>query len=228
MRFPRHAKIFRGQLDFAPLAGVLFLLVIFLLLTSLVYTPGIPVQLSMDQPGGPKTVSIAKSGDILYEREVYRLEDLEKLRTELRRLPAKSPLIVRVDAVAPREVVVRLREMARDLSLKFESAGAAIELPVTEPLPGVLNPSVVVAINLGEQLFYENQIVTESELQVRLKALVPKFSEALTLEVRADKAVPYEAIVRLSALAREAGVKQLLLVTRPRVFDRAPQARSPL
>ena len=42
MRFPRNAKIFRGQLDAAPLAGVFFLLLIFFLLSSrLAFTPGV-------------------------------------------------------------------------------------------------------------------------------------------------------------------------------------------
>jgi hypothetical protein len=40
MKFPRNARIFRGQLDAAPFAAVLFLLVIFLMLGSLVYTTG--------------------------------------------------------------------------------------------------------------------------------------------------------------------------------------------
>jgi len=45
MKFPRNARIFRGQLDAAPFAAVFFLLVIFALLTSLVYTPGVHVTL---------------------------------------------------------------------------------------------------------------------------------------------------------------------------------------
>ena len=46
MRFPRNTKVFRGQLDAAPYAGVFFLLAIFLLLnSSFVFTPGIPIQL---------------------------------------------------------------------------------------------------------------------------------------------------------------------------------------
>src|SRR5437588_416409 len=47
MKFPRQARVFRGQLDAAPFAGVFFLLLFFVLLqSSLVYTPGIKVDLS--------------------------------------------------------------------------------------------------------------------------------------------------------------------------------------
>ena len=46
MRFPRNRQIFRGQLDVAAFASVLFLLLIFILLRSqLVFTPGVPIRL---------------------------------------------------------------------------------------------------------------------------------------------------------------------------------------
>src|SRR5690348_7154256 len=50
MKFPRNARIFRGQFDAAPFASVFFLLVIFAVLSSLVYTPG--VRLRLPQAGG--------------------------------------------------------------------------------------------------------------------------------------------------------------------------------
>ena len=46
MKFPRNARIFRGQLDASPFVGVLFLVAIFLLLnSSLVFVPGIAINL---------------------------------------------------------------------------------------------------------------------------------------------------------------------------------------
>jgi biopolymer transport protein ExbD len=45
MKFPRNARIFSSQLDAAPFATVAFLLVIFMMLGSLVYTPGVHIQL---------------------------------------------------------------------------------------------------------------------------------------------------------------------------------------
>ena len=62
MKFPRNAKIFRGQFDVAPYAGVCFLILIFLALnTSLVFTPGVPIELpeGRDLPGvlGPTVES---------------------------------------------------------------------------------------------------------------------------------------------------------------------------
>ena len=45
MRFPRQARIFRGQIDAVPVVGVFFVLLIFLLLkSSLVFQPGISIE----------------------------------------------------------------------------------------------------------------------------------------------------------------------------------------
>ena len=132
MKFPRNAKIFRGRLDAAPLAGVFFLLVIFMLLASLVYTPGIPIQ-----------------------------------------------------------------------------------LPSAQNTTGVSGPTVVVAINVAGQFFFENQIINEPQLTSNLTAAAAKASSPLTLVVLADKAVNYDSIVRLTQLAEQAGIKQALLQQRP-------------
>ena len=46
MKFPRNARMLRSQLDAAPFAAVFFLLVIFMMLGSLVYTPGARLELA--------------------------------------------------------------------------------------------------------------------------------------------------------------------------------------
>ena len=51
MKFPRNARIFKGQLDAAPFVTVLFLLVLFLMLGTRVYTPGVRLELpGTDKP----------------------------------------------------------------------------------------------------------------------------------------------------------------------------------
>ncbi|MFO1499545.1 MAG: hypothetical protein U1G07_14330 [Verrucomicrobiota bacterium] len=45
MRLPRNLKIFRGQLDVAPFAGVTFLLPLYRPAIQLVFTPGIVLDL---------------------------------------------------------------------------------------------------------------------------------------------------------------------------------------
>ncbi len=135
MRFPRTKKMFRGQLDAAPFAGVFFLLVIFLALnSSLVFTPGVPIR-----------------------------------------------------------------------------------LPMADDLPGTDSATVVVAIDAGGQLFFENPATDEKRLQQRLTDEVKSSREPLTLVVQADKDVKHETLVRVSLLARQAGFKDAPLATRPPV-----------
>jgi biopolymer transport protein ExbD len=130
MKFPRNARIFRGQLDAAPFAAVFFLLVIFLMLGSLVYTPGVK-----------------------------------------------------------------------------------LELPVANDLPGTDKPTVAVAIDAGGRLYFENQGIEEPELRNRLRQAVRNSAEPLTLLVKADQKVAYQSLIRLTLLAREAGLTEARLAT---------------
>ena len=132
MKFPRNARIFRGQLDAAPFAAVLFLLVIFLMLGSLVYTPGVPLQ-----------------------------------------------------------------------------------LPVANDLAGTDKPTIAVAIDGNGRLFFENQGIEENQLRGRLRQAAKQTPE-LTLLVQADKSVSYDMLMRLTLLARDAGISQAWLATLPR------------
>jgi biopolymer transport protein ExbD len=134
MKFPRNARILRSQLDAAPFAAVFFLLVMFMMLGSLVYTPG------------------------------ARLE---------------------------------------------------LQLPAANGLPGTDKPSVSVAIDADGRLYYENQWIDENLLRQRLRDKARGISEPLTLVVQADKTVSYERLMRLTLLARDAGIPEALLATLP-------------
>jgi len=133
MKFPRNARIFRGQLDVAPFAAVFFLLAMFIMLGSLVYTPGIHVR-----------------------------------------------------------------------------------LPVADGFPGTDKPSVAVAVDRNGRLYFENQGIEEADLKARLHKTVSSSAKPLVLVVQADEGVPYHEIVRLTLIAREAGIDEALLATLPR------------
>ena len=148
MRFPRHARIFRGQLDAAPFAGVFFLVLIFITLNSpLVFTPGVRV-----------------------------------------------------------------------------------ELPEADGLPGVANPAAVVVVDRSGQYYLENQVIGEAELLPRLRAAADRaraHGAPVTLVVLADKLTPNDHLFRLAELAREAGIRDLLQATRPRLAPAPPAAPPP-
>jgi len=135
MKFPRNARIFRGQLDASLFVGVLFLVAIFLLLnSSLVFVPGV-----------------------------------------------------------------------------------AINLPEAADLPGVTGRTVTVAVDSNRHLYFRNQVIQENDLQVALRKAAFETKEPLTLMLLADKTVPWDTMVQLAKLAREAGLKEAILVTRPPV-----------
>jgi len=141
MKFPRNARLLRSQLDAAPFAAVFFLLVIFMMLGSLIYTPGARVEL---------------------------------------------------------------------------------QLPRANGLPGTDAPPVSVAIDADGRLYYQNQWIEEKALLNQLREVARKSPEPLTLVVEADKSVSYERLMRLTLLARDAGIPEALLATLP-----GPTAKSP-
>src|SRR5262245_34312426 len=123
MKFPRNARIFRGQLDAAPFAAVFFLLVMFLMLGSLINTPGVK-----------------------------------------------------------------------------------LELPLADDLPSTDKPTVSVAIDSAGRYYYDNQLIQENQLGASLRQAVVASAEPLTLVMHADRAVSTEMLIRLSMLARSAGI----------------------
>ena len=118
MKFPRNARIFRGQLDAAPFATVFFLLVIFLMLGSLVYTPGVRLQLptanelaGLDKP--PVAVAIDASGRLYFENQTIDEKHLrERLRHAVQVSSEPLTLVVQADKGAPYDLVMRLPILA--------------------------------------------------------------------------------------------------------------------
>jgi len=92
--------------------------------------------------------------------------------------------------------------------------GIPIKLPQTVDLPGTTNLTVTVAVDAQGQLYFENQLATESSFKARLSAAVARAREPLTLVVQADRAVTHEILVKVGVLARDAGVRDALLAVR--------------
>jgi biopolymer transport protein ExbD len=125
MKFPRNARIFRGQLDAAPFAAVFFLLVIFMMLGSLVYTPGARLELQLPRaeglPGTDKpTVSVAVDADgrLYYENQWIEENDLRgRLREAARKSPEPLTLVIQADKSVSYETCLRIALLARDAGI---------------------------------------------------------------------------------------------------------------
>jgi len=139
MKFARHARATKASLEAAPWVAVMFLLVIFLMLGGLLYTPGVHLQ-----------------------------------------------------------------------------------LPLAEDLPGTDAPAITVALDAQGRLYFENQQIDEARLKQRLEEAVKNAPEKPALVVQADKAASYESLVRLTQLARAAGIENAVLATLPGPVSQAP------
>jgi biopolymer transport protein ExbD len=137
MKFSRNARIFHGHLDAAPFAAVLFLLVIFLMAGSLVYTPGVRLQLPVanDLPGTDQpsvSVAVDKNGRLYFENQ--GIEEAE-LRGRLRRIADNSrppvTLLVHADKDATYEMIVHLTLLAREAGIP-EAFLATLPRPFSE------------------------------------------------------------------------------------------------
>ena len=115
MKFPRNARIFRGQLDAAPFAAVFFLLVVFVLMGTLLYSPGIQVKLpssenlqlaGTDQP----TVSVAMTTKAIYyeNQQVSETELSNRLYAAKQKISGPLTLVVQSDKDVTEEQTMHL------------------------------------------------------------------------------------------------------------------------
>jgi len=138
------------------------------------------------------------------------------------KFPRNARLLRSTFDVAPFAVVFFLLVIFLALAALLPTPGLSLRLPVTDnspgrDLPGTDQPTVAVAIDADGRLFFANQIVTESELKAHLVDAVKKSHESLTLIVQADQSVTYGQLVQLTMVARDAGMRDVLLATLPRV-----------
>ena len=130
MKFPRNARILRSQLDAAPLASVFFLLVLFVLMGSLVYTPGVHIELpdaqtmtgGNDLPGTDQpTITVAMdAGNRLFHAN--QLVSEAELRNRLKQAVAESTepptLIIQAHKTVTLENYTRITLLARDVGIR--------------------------------------------------------------------------------------------------------------
>jgi biopolymer transport protein ExbD len=126
MKLPRNARIFQGQLDVAPFAGVFFLLLMFILFSSsFLYTPGIQIDLpEVDNPLPGTThpslvVSIDSSGRIYHENQVTTEKELLlHLRKEVEDSPEPLMLILQADKNTTLGTLFNIMNLARNAGVQ--------------------------------------------------------------------------------------------------------------
>jgi biopolymer transport protein ExbD len=139
VKFPRQARVFRGPPEAAPFATVVLLLLLFILLASLVYTPGVRVPLALpaggNLPGTDKlTVAVAMdaAGGLYFQNQSVRETELtHRLRQAVDQARQPLTLIVLADKRVEYEKLVRLRLLAREAGIQ-EVLEATLPPPLAE------------------------------------------------------------------------------------------------
>jgi biopolymer transport protein ExbD len=139
MKFQRNARILRTQLDAAPFATVFFILVMFLSLSSLVYTPGVPIRLpaGADLPGTDQpalSVAVDRAGRLYFENQLIEEADLKKsLGDRVRAASEPMVLILQADESVTQKSLVQLAMLARETgitNLLWATLPAPLSFPV--------------------------------------------------------------------------------------------------
>ena len=141
------------------------------------------------------------------------------------KFPRNTRLLRSPFDVAPFAAVLFLLVIFLMLGALLPVQGLHVELqpPTASDLPGTDKPSVAVAIDSSGRFYFANKIIAENELSNDLAAAAKNSREPLTLVIHADKSVTYEQLVRLTMVARDAGIRDVLLATLPRVISTPDQ-----
>ena len=125
MKFPRNARSLRGQLYAAPFACVVFCVLIFVLLSSLVYTPGVRIQLPESYsavPGvdGPTlAVALDKNGQLIFQNQVIQEAELrQRLKSEVAAQSEPLTLCVWADEAVTLKQLNHLRDLAASAGIR--------------------------------------------------------------------------------------------------------------
>lgn len=218
MRYPRNAKIFRGQIDAAPFAGLFFLLVLMLFIFSThVFVPGVQVVV---EDKGPlpdltdRTLQVEPEV-IRYKGEEHTLETFERtIRQEARAGAVPPRLRFLADPKTDAAVIQRIENLALEFGINLRPPGNRLELPMDAGFPGTPGPAVVVGINLNGQMFYQHQRIEPDALKQRLRKLLEE-EGAVSVVVQADRQVRLEQVMQVVQIAGAAGVDEISIGTRP-------------
>ncbi|MSR66281.1 MAG: biopolymer transporter ExbD [Pedosphaera sp.] len=139
MKFPRQTRLLTNPLEAAPIAGVCFLFILFMVLwPNITRVPGLAVTLpdssrplpGMDRP--TVAVTLDQSGQIFFSNQLVSKEGLRAhLKRVRKEIGVPTCLVVEADRLAAHDWIVQIAEIAKD---------AGIETTLLGTRPALFNP----------------------------------------------------------------------------------------
>jgi biopolymer transport protein ExbD len=141
------------------------------------------------------------------------------------KFPRNAKLLRSPFDVAPFAAVLFLLILFLLLSALLPTPGLNLNLPAAgvSNLPGTDKPTLAVAIDSSGRMFFASQMVTENELDNRLRHSVAASRTPLTLIIQADQSISYGEVVRVALIASNAGIYNTLLALQPRIVSAPSQ-----
>ncbi|HTV40258.1 MAG TPA: biopolymer transporter ExbD [Candidatus Sulfotelmatobacter sp.] len=139
------------------------------------------------------------------------------------KFPRNAKLLRSPFDVAPFAAVFFLIVMFLLLAAFLPAPGISLQMPqfnvsgLATDLPGTDKPTVSVAIDSSNRLFFANQLVSENQLKTNLIRAVAASRTPLTLVIQADEVVTYGELAHIALLGRDAGIKDAFLAMAPRI-----------
>jgi len=139
MKFPRRTRLLRNPFDATAYAAVFFLLVIFVSLSSRLYTPGIKINLptGSDLPGTDKptvTVAMDEFGRYYFQNQMIDGPALQgRLQEASKQSPEPLTMVILLDEA------VRYKDL-QQLEMLARTAGINNSLIAAPPQPGPAQP----------------------------------------------------------------------------------------
>ncbi|MGC8828196.1 MAG: ExbD/TolR family protein [Verrucomicrobiia bacterium] len=226
MNLPRKQIQISNLFYTIPFATVFLLLLIILSVYNVfVFIPGLPVNIAYPSKIGAitnqnlpaaQTVILKSNGRIVLDRkEITETEFNERMKNLLKLPGAQQTFLVKAEPGVSSAAVKKIVDHLNSLNLKAQIAYDFPDLPVSNPFVGAGGFAIYALVDPNGLIYFENQVIEETQLRIKLSSIVQKAKEPLTLVIIADKSVPYEFIVKLGSIARSAGINRLLLATRP-------------
>lgn len=93
--------------------------------------------------------------------------------------------------------------------------GVHLRLPEAPGLLGEALPGITVAVDPAGRVLLDNQVILDRELETRLRARAARRGTNETLLLLADSRVTAQSLARLINLARQVGIRDVVLATSP-------------